>query len=439
MYQPQQPFFHLEAMGKGGLKAWLAALPFYWHMACKAPRDSLETLHAGEMEGEGRARFFKGLGGGVWRLYRPETLRAAFIGQRAHLIKGRLTQNLMAKTLGKGLLLTEGSAWAVRRKALNSAFSKEALTILTTATQNRAEAFAQALKPGSFSRFQHQLEQFTMHNALAAMFGRIPNLNGLQMGADIAELLADMGSLDLADLLGLPMWVPRMSKRGAAKRLLPRVHKALASLASEVDEETPTFLALLQAYVAPEDMMDEILTFFGAGYETTSVALAWACYTLAQNLEIQAQVRKGDANVCKAFTQEIMRLYPPIAFLTREATADFELVEQGHRLSILTGQVINVPLWVVQRHPALWSQPEKVRLERFLPGGEGLEHQAAYFPFGIGNRMCIGKHFAEATLLVCVQCLLARFRLFPSGPAPEPLGQISLRLKGDLGLRLEAL
>ena len=71
MYTPKHPLHHLEALSAQGGKAWLAAAPFYWHLMRKASRNSLETLHSGEIAGDARARRFPGLGRGIWRLYQP--------------------------------------------------------------------------------------------------------------------------------------------------------------------------------------------------------------------------------------------------------------------------------------------------------------------------------------------------------------------------------
>ena len=76
--------------------------------------------------------------------------------------------------------------------------------------------------------------------------------------------------------------------------------------------------------------------------------------------------------------------------------------------------------WLVHRHPALWTEPERFDPNRFLATGASDPARLGYLPFGAGPRLCIGRDFAlvEATLILAT---IAR------GWALEPVDAASVR------------
>jgi cytochrome P450 len=86
----------------------------------------------------------------------------------------------------------------------------------------------------------------------------------------------------------------------------------------------------------------------------------------------------------------------------------------------------------VQRHPALFPNPEGFDPDRFAPGTK-LPHRFAYFPFGGGARLCIGRTFAlvEATLLLATLAQHHRFDLVPGYPV-VPESAVTLRPAGGV-------
>ena len=68
--------------------------------------------------------------------------------------------------------------------------------------------------------------------------------------------------------------------------------------------------------------------------------------------------------------------------------------------------------WVTHRDPRWWPEPTAYRPERWIAGGvfdEAAPGQprGAYFPFGMGRRVCVGESFAW-TEAVLVLAALAR-------------------------------
>lgn len=106
--------------------------------------------------------------------------------------------------------------------------------------------------------------------------------------------------------------------------------------------------------------------------------------------------------------QETLRLYPPVAYVVREALQDINF----RGLNIPEGVNIQVPIPVLHQNHDLWGlDAHQFKPERFSNGTSGackIPH--AYMPFGMGTRICAGQHFAMAELKVILSLILSNFR-----------------------------
>jgi len=128
---------------------------------------------------------------------------------------------------------------------------------------------------------------------------------------------------------------------------------------------------------------------------------------------------------------EAMRLYPPAWVIGRRAIRATQL----GRWTIPAGSIVIASQYVTHRDPALWGDPLAFRPERWGTDARALP-KFAYFPFGGGNRLCIGEPFAwmEAVLVVATIARRWRFERIDDAPIPlEPL--VTLRPKTAIRLR----
>ncbi|MBW4601378.1 MAG: cytochrome P450 [Calothrix sp. FI2-JRJ7] len=72
---------------------------------------------------------------------------------------------------------------------------------------------------------------------------------------------------------------------------------------------------------------------------------------------------------------------------------------------------INICQYIVHRHPEFWDNPEKFDPDNFLPSKVNQRPKFAYFPFGAGQRICIGKSFALMEATIILASIFQRFRL----------------------------
>jgi cytochrome P450 len=131
----------------------------------------------------------------------------------------------------------------------------------------------------------------------------------------------------------------------------------------------------------------------------------------------------------RAVVEEALRLYPPLAAISRMARSSDELA--GIRVD--AGAIVVISPYVLHRHKLWGPQADEFDPARFLPGSREYIDRYAYLPFGAGMRGCIGSIFAlqEATLAVAAITRHFELEVEPSHIV-WPLHRITLRPSGGL-------
>src|SRR5207302_7544320 len=126
-------------------------------------------------------------------------------------------------------------------------------------------------------------------------------------------------------------------------------------------------------------------------------------------------------------------LYPPAWSIDRRAIDDFEV--GGYK--IRGGSIITVSQYSVHHDPRWYPQPFKFDPMRWMPEEKAKRPKYSYFPFGGGNRMCIGEQFAwmEGVLVLATLAQQWQLRLAP-GHKMGTLPRATLRTKGGMPMRL---
>jgi cytochrome P450 len=196
--------------------------------------------------------------------------------------------------------------------------------------------------------------------------------------------------------------------------------------------------------VSDDEIRDQVLTLVMAGHETTAKSLTWTLFLLDQNRHEAERIHEevdrvlagrpptaadlADLPVCRRAVQEAMRLYPPVWLISRRAReAD---VVGGY--DVEPGTLVCVSQWVLHRHPRYWDRPEEYRPDRFsVP----IRPSHLYLPFGGGDRICIGQHFAtvEATLVLATLAQSVRLELVDGFPV-EPEALVTLRPRHGMSM-----
>src|SRR5258705_4950838 len=101
-----------------------------------------------------------------------------------------------------------------------------------------------------------------------------------------------------------------------------------------------------------------------------------------------------------------MRLNPPAGVVGRRMVTDVTLAGWA----VQAGSLVLASQWVTQRDPRWWPDAPAFTPQRWL-GPDGYDEAApgqprgAYFPFGMGRRVCIGESFAWTEAVLALAAL----------------------------------
>lgn len=183
-----------------------------------------------------------------------------------------------------------------------------------------------------------------------------------------------------------------------------------------------------------DDLVDNFLTIFIAGQETTSNQLSFTLYEILEQPEIEQQILKelegiigsrndveyedlGKLEYLGQVLKEGLRLHPPIGGVQRMLLKDDSF--GGYKLPAKT--YVTVSFILLQKSPKFWENPDVFDPDRFSPLLKENISQSIYLPFSLGPRSCIGKTLAqfEAKVLMARVLREFKFELLPGQTAAE--------------------
>jgi cytochrome P450 len=391
----------------------------------------------------------------------PEMIRTVLHEERGKFRK--LSQiRLLGPLLGKGILTSEGADWKWQRQAAAPMFRHQDLLGFTPAFVRAAErVLARWRKAGGVSvqEVDRDMTRATFDVVCATLLPTEDAALGTAMEKSIAVFQRSAGWGMLYAALGVPPWLPRPGMiaglravallRGAAARMLRERRAAGAGADDLMDRLTLARDPETAREMNAERLVDNLLTFYLAGHETTAKALTWTLYLLARSPQWAERLREEVARVTggapvagghierlsrvQQVLKESMRLYPPVPIMSRQAVADVRLGAHEVR----AGTSVLVPIYAVHRHARRWDRPDEFDPERFAPAAEAAIPRCQYMPFGAGPRICIGMAFAMIEAVAILATLLRAARFAPlEGREPVPVARVTLLPRGGMPLRV---
>ena len=108
---------------------------------------------------------------------------------------------------------------------------------------------------------------------------------------------------------------------------------------------------------------------------------------------------------------ETLRHTTPVPLMARNVVTTAPVELGGHALPANTHLFLtSVP---AHRSPDHWPEPDRFDPSRWEPGGSAADPIGSphFFPFGQGERMCVGMPFAMTYMKVALATILSRFRV----------------------------
>ncbi len=382
-------------------------------------------------------------------LNHPDYVRELLVVQNDNFIKERTVQR-SKMLLGEGMITAEGAQHRSQRQVAQPAFHRQRIPEYASTMVREAVRMRDTFRDGE----QRDIAIDMMHLTLNIVAG---TLFATDLRDEVHEL-ADainriMGLYNFLVLLPAAEWLVHVRPPGLAafvrarKRIDAVVYRMIEAHRRE-HSDTGSLLDMMLA-ASPEhtlesekSLRDQVITIFLAGYETVANALSWTWYLLSQNPEAERRFHEEIDRELQGRTPafddiprlryvemvmaESMRLYPPAWAMGRYALKDFRLGDfcLPAKTTVLTSQ------FIMHRDPRFFPDPLRFDPDRFTPEAKARRTKFTYFPFGAGQRQCIGESFAwmEGVLLLATLGQKWKFNLLPGHKVePEPL--ITLRPK----------
>ncbi|RWE30330.1 MAG: cytochrome P450, partial [Mesorhizobium sp.] len=402
-----------------------------------------------------------GAGGPLVIANDPGLIRHVLVDNAKNYKMATVRQKILRPILRDGLLTAEGEVWKRSRKAMAPVFTPRHIFGFAQPMLKRTLEFVTRYEAGGTSDIAHDMTLLTYDILAETLFsGEIAGKPG-SFANEIDRLFETMGRVDPLDLLRAPDWLPRLTRiRGRKtmayfrKIVTDTVRMREEKFRRDPDAVPQDFLTLLLKAEGPDgltrpEVEDNIITFIGAGHETTARALGWTLYCLAESpwerdrieREIDQVLAREPAPtkwldampLTRAAFDEALRLYPPAPSINREPIEP----EMWKDLYIPKYAAVLVMPWVVHRHRKLWDKPDAFLPERFHPGNREKIDRFQYLPFGAGPRVCIGASFAMQEAIIALAILLSRFRFDTTAETkPWPVQKLTTQPQGGLPMQV---
>jgi cytochrome P450 len=371
--------------------------------------------------------------------------------------------------LGNGLLTSEGDLWLKHRRLAQQAFHKEQLVklskLMVTTMTHFLDGWDQRVRAQSVQDVGAEMGLFTLEVVSQALFGAKIGDRAARVRDAWPQVMEHMVRR-LVNPLRLPEQLPVFWNR-PYKKSLGLLNDTIYSLISEHranSQDDGNLLGMLIAahdgelddiHLDDQELRDEVMTILLAGHETCANALTWTLYLLARHPEIQERLadeasealhgREPDYEDLPRLPyagmvfQEALRLYPPAWIMARDAVHD-DVIEGR---SVPAGSLVFLSPYVTHRNPEFWDEPLRFDPLRFSAENSTERPRFAYFPFGGGQRQCLGKNFALVEAQLAIPMIIQRYRFSLQDPSdPDalqrpPVPSYSMRPEQIIRLKIE--
>lgn len=381
---------------------------------------------------------------------------------------------LVSTVLGRSLFTDDGPTWKRHRSMLNPFFSRRQLNAMIDLMVDPIDHYLATLEEqgdGFELEMVADMTMLTLDVVGTALFGRELGsvakkmgdavTTGLRLGEIAARLtLVAAPPAWAVKLVGhtvhhAPLLPPPLDRAQYTMRVIDQmVDEVLEHRTASPDPDAQDLLGMLlrardeEGTLTGRRVRDEAVTFMIAGHETTANGMAWMWYLLALNAKARDRMLEEIDTVLggrpptaedvqnlpwtSACFQEALRYFSPIWVVPRTAIADDDI--DGYHIP--KGSTVLVPVNAVHHDARFWDDPERFDPERFLPENAN-HHRYAYLPFGVGQRICIGRTFAlmEAVLITAMMSQRYTFDVVPGHPV-QPEATLTLRPRD--GVRMVA-
>nr|GEV53292.1 cytochrome P450 CYP749A22-like [Tanacetum cinerariifolium] len=347
------------------------------------------------------------------------------------------------KLLGEALITNEGEKWAKVRKLANHTFHAESLKNMIPEMSKSFETMLDKWK-------DYEGHEIDVHKEFGLVttdvISRTAFGSSYAEGKHIFDMVAQLTAITVRNVYklrfpGLSLILKTNDEIEAKKlekaikiSILDIVEKRKVNKSEGVDEFGSDYLGQLVKIandpngikrITIDQMIDELKAIYGAGHLTTTSLLSWTVFLLAINQDWQDKVREevyeffgrnsptsdGIARLknMNMVINESLRLYPPVITMTRKVD---RVIKLGN-FTLPANVNIFMSILALHHNPEIWGNDVYYfRPGRFANGVARATNNnaAAFFPFGMGPRTCVGLNFTTNEAKIALSLILQRYK-----------------------------
>jgi cytochrome P450 len=363
----------------------------------------------------------------------PDAIREIFLADPSDLQGGEPASWLLGPVLGwNSLVVLDGEPYRRNRRLMMPTLHGDRLRHYASTIREITDRMIERWPLRRPFSLHYQLRTIVLEVFLRTIFG----LEGLWLDRlrDRQSRILQMADSPSAGFIFLPTLrvdIGRFSPWGRFLRLRGEIASVLSAQIARCRSETSAHrtdvLSLLVAArdengnpMSEQELFDEMFTLLMAGIETTTTSLAWVlCHVLARPKVLE----KVHAERCRVIGAEpivaehigeleyLDAVIKESARLTPVTTDVARLVKKRLRIGgieLPVGAGVSAGIYLTHHRPDLWPDPECFDPERFI---RARPNPYTFFPFGGGERRCLGAAFSTYVMKVVIAQLLSRLEL----------------------------
>jgi cytochrome P450 family 135 len=360
----------------------------------------------------------------------PADIKAVFAGDPRVFHAGEANSILSGLLGDSSLLVIDEEVHRERRRLMLPPFHRDAVARQAGLMAEIAAAKIAGWPVGKSFAAAPRMSEITLEVILRTVIGATDPAR-LAALREVMPRLLRVGPWATVALAkpGLQRYLPW---RGLRRRIAEADRLLCAEIAErradpDLAQRTDVLAMLVRAddgghTMSDRELRDQLMTLLVAGHDTTANGLSWALERVTRHPAVLAKaVAAAEASAAgdpagdeylDALAKETLRIRPVVFDVGRVLTQPTDVA--GYRLP--AGVMVAPGMGLVHTSAAVYPDPHRFDPDRML--GATLS-PTTWFPFGGGNRRCLGAGFAMVEMRVVLREILRRVELDTTTAAGE--------------------
>lgn len=383
----------------------------------------------------------------------PEVVKEIFTSDPEQLRAGEANM-IVRPLLGEySLIVLDGIRHQRERRLMMPPFHGERMYVYGETMRELTDRTIATWSVGQPFAIHSHMQQITLNVILRTVFGLAEDATLTRLRTVLTEVLAAGANPFMLipwlqiDLGPYSPWGKQVRRRREIDQLL--FAEFARRRTTDLSGREDILSMLMQARdedgqpLHDQHLRDELMTLLVAGHETTATSLAWMLYRILNRPDVLEKLHTELRDVFGAgpvTPQQINKLEYLDAVIKETQRLNPILPVVGRRLKTPTtiggrtlpaGAVAMPCIYLTHHRADVWPDPYEFKPERLL---NKKPTPWEFFPFGGGNRFCLGAGFATYEMKVVLAQILTRTTLRLASKYPIRLVRRSITFAPSEGM-----